>query len=50
MAEMETATAAVFLFKKNNYHEVGMVPGYSLQPDSSERRDGAFLYKDLNQH
>ncbi|CAN8102588.1 unnamed protein product [Discula destructiva] len=47
MAEMESATIAMALFQKHGYQEAGRVPGYSLRPDNGERRDAAFLYKDL---
>lgn len=47
MAEMESETAAMALFKKHDYIEAGRVPEYSLRPHNRERRAAVFLYKHL---
>lgn len=47
MAEMESETAAVALFKKVGFQEAGRIPGYGLKPDSGARIDAVFLYKAL---
>lgn len=46
MAEVESGTPAVAVFKRLDFAEAGKVPKYSLNP-GGELKDVVFLYKNL---